>query len=134
MRRRALLAMATGVFDLVSRQDHGRRGDFALADAAEAHRALESRKTVSATVRCHEDAHAAAPAGAAKTYRQRAWFAFAMTMGLMLFDYIDRQVIVSLFPPSRPSGRCRQTASLVSVVSISDASRAASGAPTATAA
>ena len=29
---------------------------------------------------------------------RQAWFAFAMTIGLMLFDYIDRQVIVSLFP------------------------------------
>jgi len=27
-----------------------------------------------------------------------AWFAFAMTVGLMVFDYVDRQVIVSLFP------------------------------------
>ena len=30
--------------------------------------------------------------------RSQAWFAFAMTFALMLFDYIDRQVIVSLFP------------------------------------
>ena len=30
--------------------------------------------------------------------RGTAWFAFAMTVALMLFDYIDRQVIVSLFP------------------------------------
>ena len=30
--------------------------------------------------------------------RGQAWFAFAMTIALMLFDYIDRQVIVSLFP------------------------------------
>ena len=40
-------------------------------------------------------------AGARDEYiigRGAAWFAFAMTMGLMLFDYIDRQVIVSLFP------------------------------------
>jgi hypothetical protein len=27
-----------------------------------------------------------------------AWFAFAMTVGLMVFDYVDRQIIVSLFP------------------------------------
>ncbi len=42
-----------------------------------------------------------APVGARDEYiigRGAAWFAFAMTMGLMLFDYIDRQVIVSLFP------------------------------------
>ncbi|MGN5476382.1 MFS transporter [Cupriavidus basilensis] len=30
--------------------------------------------------------------------RGRAWFAFVMSFALMLFDYIDRQVIVSLFP------------------------------------
>jgi len=30
--------------------------------------------------------------------RGQAWFALSMTLGLMLFDYIDRQVIVSLFP------------------------------------
>ena len=30
--------------------------------------------------------------------RGTAWVAFIMTCGLMLFDYIDRQVIVSLFP------------------------------------
>jgi len=30
--------------------------------------------------------------------RPRAWFAFAMIFLLMLFDYIDRQVIGSLFP------------------------------------
>jgi hypothetical protein len=32
------------------------------------------------------------------TSKWQAWFAFAMTFTLMLFDYIDRQVIVSLFP------------------------------------
>ena len=30
--------------------------------------------------------------------RGPAWFAFAMTIALMVFDYVDRQVIVSLFP------------------------------------
>ena len=30
--------------------------------------------------------------------RSAAWFAFAMTIGLMVFDYVDRQVIVSMFP------------------------------------
>ena len=28
----------------------------------------------------------------------QAWFAFAMTLALMVVDYVDRQVIVSLFP------------------------------------
>jgi hypothetical protein len=30
--------------------------------------------------------------------RGQAWFALAMTLALMIFDYVDRQVIVSLFP------------------------------------
>ena len=30
--------------------------------------------------------------------RSRAWFAFAMIFLLMMSDYIDRQIIVSLFP------------------------------------
>ena len=49
-----------------------------------------------------------------------AWFAFVMTVGLMVFDYIDRQVIVSLFPYLKaewdPSDK--QLGALVSVVSV----------------
>ncbi|MFO1291963.1 MAG: MFS transporter [Rubrivivax sp.] len=30
--------------------------------------------------------------------RRYAWFVFAMTFALMLFDYIDRQIVVSMFP------------------------------------
>src|SRR5215203_896444 len=30
--------------------------------------------------------------------RGQAWFAFGMTLALMIFDYVDRQIIVSLFP------------------------------------
>ena len=30
--------------------------------------------------------------------RSRAWFAFFMIFMLMLSDYVDRQIIVSLFP------------------------------------
>ena len=52
--------------------------------------------------------------------RGAAWFAFAMTIGLMIFDYVDRQVIVSLFPYLKaewgPSDK--QLGALVSVVSI----------------
>lgn len=52
--------------------------------------------------------------------RGQAWFAFAMTIGLMIFDYLDRQVIVSLFPYLKaewgPSDK--QLGALVSVVSI----------------
>ena len=36
--------------------------------------------------------------------KRQAWFAFAMTFALMLFDYIDRQVIVSLFPHIKRNG------------------------------
>jgi MFS transporter, Spinster family, sphingosine-1-phosphate transporter len=66
---------------------------------------------------------AAAPAGARDEYilgRSAAWFAFAMTMGLMLFDYIDRQVIVSLFPYLKAEWALsdKQLGLLVSVVSV----------------
>ena len=30
--------------------------------------------------------------------RRAAWFAYGMTVVLMIFDYVDRQVIVSMFP------------------------------------
>lgn len=52
--------------------------------------------------------------------RRAAWFAFAMTVGLMLFDYIDRQVIVSLFPYIKAEWGLtdKQLGALVSVVSI----------------
>ncbi|MBK7613230.1 MAG: MFS transporter [Burkholderiales bacterium] len=50
----------------------------------------------------------------------RAWFAFAMTFGLMLFDYIDRQVIVSLFPHLKAEWGLsdKQLGSLVSIISV----------------
>jgi MFS family permease len=65
----------------------------------------------------------AAPAGTRDEYiigRGAAWFAFAMTMGLMLFDYIDRQVIVSLFPYLKAEWALsdKQLGLLVSVVSV----------------
>src|SRR5712671_5790865 len=54
------------------------------------------------------------------TSRGQAWFAFAMTFTLMLFDYIDRQVIVSLFPHIRSEWNLsdKQLGSLVSIISI----------------
>ena len=54
------------------------------------------------------------------TGRRQAWFAFAMTFTLMLFDYIDRQVIVSLFPYIKAEWHLsdKQLGSLVSVISI----------------
>ncbi|WP_025918451.1 MFS transporter [Herminiimonas sp. CN] len=52
--------------------------------------------------------------------KKQAWFAFAMTFTLMLFDYIDRQVIVSLFPYIKAAWHLsdKQLGSLVSVISI----------------
>ncbi|HET9206455.1 MAG TPA: MFS transporter [Burkholderiaceae bacterium] len=52
--------------------------------------------------------------------KRGAWFAFAMTIGLMLVDYIDRQVIVSLFPYMKLEWALsdKQLGALVSVVSI----------------
>lgn len=52
--------------------------------------------------------------------RGPAWFAFAMTIALMVFDYVDRQVIVSLFPHIKAAWGLsdKQLGALVSVVSI----------------
>ena len=52
--------------------------------------------------------------------RRAAWFAFAMTFALMLVDYIDRQVIVSLFPYIKAEWGLsdKQLGALVSVVSV----------------
>lgn len=49
-----------------------------------------------------------------------AWFAFAMTAALMLFDYVDRQVIVSLFPHIKEEWGLsdKQLGALVSIVSV----------------
>lgn len=51
---------------------------------------------------------------------RQAWFAYAMTIGLMLFDYVDRQVIVSLFPYMKADWGLsdKQLGALVSVLSI----------------
>jgi MFS transporter, Spinster family, sphingosine-1-phosphate transporter len=52
--------------------------------------------------------------------RGQAWFALVMTLALMIFDYVDRQVVVSLFPHLKaawgPSDK--QLGALVSVVSL----------------
>jgi predicted MFS family arabinose efflux permease len=52
--------------------------------------------------------------------KRQAWFAFAMTFGLMLFDYIDRQVIVSLFPHIKAEWSLSdaQLGALVSIISV----------------
>ena len=52
--------------------------------------------------------------------RGQAWFAFAMTLALMIFDYVDRQVIVSLFPYLKAEWSLSDTqlGGLVSIVSV----------------
>ncbi|HSI53413.1 MAG TPA: MFS transporter, partial [Ramlibacter sp.] len=51
--------------------------------------------------------------------RGPAWFALAMTLALMIFDYVDRQIIVSLFPHIKAEWGLsdKQLGALVSVVS-----------------
>ncbi|MBS0454852.1 MAG: MFS transporter [Proteobacteria bacterium] len=68
------------------------------------------------------NAHGARP-GADDTYlfgRRQAWFAFGMTIALMMVDYIDRQVIVSLFPHLKEAWGLsdKQLGALVSAVSV----------------
>ncbi len=52
--------------------------------------------------------------------RGQAWFAFVMTIGLMIFDYVDRQIIVSLFPHLKAEWGLsdKELGGLVSVVSV----------------
>jgi predicted MFS family arabinose efflux permease len=52
--------------------------------------------------------------------KRAAWFAFAMTIALMVVDYVDRQVIVSLFPHMKAEWGWTdaQLGSLVSIVSV----------------
>jgi MFS family permease len=52
--------------------------------------------------------------------RGPAWFPFAMTLALMAVDYVDRQVIVSLFPHMKADWGLsdKQLGALVSVVSV----------------
>lgn len=62
----------------------------------------------------------AVPANRYALGRGRAWFAFAMTIGLMVVDYLDRQVIVSLFPYIKAEWSVSDTqlGALVSVISV----------------
>jgi predicted MFS family arabinose efflux permease len=52
--------------------------------------------------------------------RGTAWFAYAMTVALMVFDYVDRQVIVSMFPFLKAAWNLsdKELGLLVSVISI----------------
>ena len=69
------------------------------------------------------DLHALEKSPGADDYlfgRGPAWFAFAMTLALMVVDYVDRQVIVSLFPYMKADWGLsdKQLGALVSVVSV----------------
>jgi predicted MFS family arabinose efflux permease len=64
-----------------------------------------------------------APASLADDYRsgqKQAWFAFSMTIGLMIVDHLDRQVIVSLLPYFKIAWGLsdKQLGALVSIVSV----------------
>ncbi|MDI9847313.1 MFS transporter [Rhodoblastus sp. 17X3] len=52
---------------------------------------------------------------------RQAWFAYAMTISLMIFDYVDRQVIVTIFPHLKAEWGLSdaQLGGLVSIVAVS---------------
>jgi MFS transporter, Spinster family, sphingosine-1-phosphate transporter len=52
--------------------------------------------------------------------RRAAWFAYVMTIALMIFDYVDRQIIVSMFPFLKGEWGLtdKELGLLVSVISI----------------
>src|SRR5262249_38985074 len=52
--------------------------------------------------------------------RGAAWFAYGMTIALMVFDYLDRQVIVSMFPFLKAEWNLsdKELGLLVSVISV----------------
>jgi MFS transporter, Spinster family, sphingosine-1-phosphate transporter len=52
--------------------------------------------------------------------RRSAWFAYAMTVALMIVDYVDRQVIVSMFPYLKAEWNLsdKELGLLVSIISI----------------
>ena len=69
------------------------------------------------------DLHSAGPALDENKYLispRAAWFAFGMTIALMIFDYVDRQIIVSLFPHLKAEWGLsdKELGGLVSIVSI----------------
>src|SRR5215472_2676469 len=55
--------------------------------------------------------------------RRAAWFAYAMTLALMLFDFLDRQIIVSMFPflKTEWSLSDKELGLLVSVIAVTAA-------------
>jgi predicted MFS family arabinose efflux permease len=65
-------------------------------------------------------ANANDPRGTFLFGRGAAWFAYGMTVTLMIFDYVDRQVIVSMFPFLKAEWNLtdKELGLLVSVISI----------------
>jgi MFS family permease len=70
------------------------------------------------------DIHAASIAGSESDgylySRKAAWFAYAMTIALMIFDFVDRQIIVSMFPFMKVEWNLsdKELGLLVSIISI----------------
>jgi len=52
--------------------------------------------------------------------KPQAWFAFALSFLLMTFDFIDRQIVVSMFPYLKAEWSLsdRELGALVSIVSV----------------
>ncbi|WP_433705022.1 MFS transporter [Paraburkholderia sacchari] len=80
----------------------------------------QSRGTTMNVIPNDHEASGASENSGYLTNRRQVWFAFAMTFALMFFDFLDRQVIVSLFPHIKSEWHLsdKQLGSLVSVVSI----------------
>ena len=128
--RSHMLAMASELFDhvLAGRITGEPKQTFELANAAEAHRALE----VAQNNRRHRSGALREPSMDMQRLAVRpdddrylcgrgaAWFALVMTLALMVFDYVDRQVIVSLFPFLKAEWDLsdKQLGALVSIISI----------------
>src|SRR5262245_7481245 len=68
----------------------------------------------------HVDSGAEAGSNGYLFGRGQAWFAYVMTVSLMIVDYVDRQVIVSMFPYLKLEWGLsdKELGLLVSVVSI----------------
>ena len=108
--RSQMLAMADELFGhvLAGRIVGEPKQSFALADARagapRARVAPDHRRHRAGALKddmpwiCTQSDHAPRRGRATCSVPAPAWFAFAMTIALMIFDYVDRQVIVSLFP------------------------------------
>jgi len=52
--------------------------------------------------------------------KPRAWFAFTLSFLLMTFDFVDRQIVVSMFPYLKAEWALsdRELGALISIVSV----------------